>query len=235
MRSFLAGAMLLAATASQAGAQITFSSAPGAPDPGVLPPGQVIVDFNGGPYTGVSFSGSYSIVTGSIGGQAAPPAGVRNGYFVVPQTGPNTPSRGTAILDFSGFLATNTITSLSFYWGSIDQFNLLRFLDASGNPIGISIGSAELTQISGTNVVAPANGNQTAANTNRRVTFNLEGARDFRALELTSNGRAFEIDDIAVVAQGTQPGIVVPEPATFALLGAGLVGLAGVARRRRVS
>lgn len=53
----------------------------------------------------------------------------------------------------------------------------------------------------------------------------------FRALG-TPNEYGDHLDNIGVVARSL-PGVVVPEPTTFALLGAGLAGLGVVARRRR--
>ncbi|MBL0940943.1 MAG: PEP-CTERM sorting domain-containing protein [Gemmatimonadaceae bacterium] len=225
MRSVLAGALLLAATATQADAQVSFSSVTGAPDPGYGSQ-QLIVNFNNlnpASYSGITFSGSYSILAGSVSGAAAP-AGVSSGFFAVPDV--NSHSSGTAVINFSGFLATRSLTALSFYWGSIDTYNKLEFLDANGNAMAIT-GASNGTFLTGTDIIAGANGDQTIPSMNRRVFFDLSQTSGFTSLRVTSDGRAFEIDDIA----GNYT--TVPEPASLALLSVGVLGLAGVARKRK--
>ena len=127
-------------------------------------------------------------------------------------------------IDFSGWLAMNNVsslTSLSLYWGSIDTYNTLKLLDANNNVLATITGGS----------IPPANGNQSASSTNRRVNidFGLTGS-SFRKLQFVSTQAAFEFDDIAV--QTVVRGSVVPEPSTVVLLAAGL-GLIGVAGSRR--
>jgi len=221
MRLFLAGALLIATTATGASAQVTFSSSPAnaGGDPGH--PGELlVVDFEG-PAAGVTLSASYTIGTGLVPGFRAPPFGVMNNYFAVPNV--DGPSNGMAVINFTGYLASRTVNSLSFYWGSIDTYNTLEVL---------GMGGSVLKTITGSQVINPADGNQFGASTNRRLFLNFDGnaALDFRALRLTSNGRAFEIDNIAgSFAQGAT---VVPEPSTWATLAFGLVVLGAAAARR---
>ncbi len=221
MRSFFAGALLIAITATGASAQVTFTSAPAnaGGDPG-YPGESLVVDFEA-PVAGVSLSGSYTIGTGLVPGFRAPPFGVVNNYFAVPNV--DGPSNGVAVIDFSGYLASRTVNSLSFYWGSIDTYNTLEVL---------GLGGSVLKTITGSQVINPADGNQFGASTNRRLFLDFDGNSelDFRALRLTSNGRAFEIDNIA--GSFTERATVVPEPSTWVTLAFGLVVL-GVAAARR--
>lgn len=223
MRSFLAGAAMLTALASTASAQVTFTgSSTGAPDPGPLASEQFIMNFEGCPdysVIGIAISAG-GLCTGGTSGSAAEPAdptSLSSNYF---STGPNHPS--TVTIDFTTWLGTNVVNSLSFYWGSIDSYNTLRILGTSG----------ELLKLTGNQVHDPANGNQSSAQTNRRVFFTFDGAAasQFRKLEFTSTQAAFEVDDIAIDARAASQ---VPEPASLALLAAGLGALGVVGARRK--
>lgn len=207
--TLLAATMLLGATAAQAA---TFYTVPGAPDPGPAAGESILVDFEG-MAPGVALTGSYSILPGSVGG-AAQPAGNGDNFFAVPDV--NLPTPGVATIDFSGYLSTNRdFRSLSFYWGSVDQYNTLEVLRADESVLFTLVGN----QISD-----PANGNQSISETNQRVFLRFADGEVATKLRFTSTERAFEIDDIA--------GSAVPEPQTWALLLAGF-GMVGHAVRRR--
>jgi len=229
MRTVLIGALLFAATASPAAAQVTFTSTAGVPDAGYGSQ-TLIANFNLGTgtqscprlsYQGLSFTGSCAIYRApGVGGVAAAPAGVTTGGFFA--ASPGTPT----IIDFTSYVGAQTFTALSFYWGSIDSYNKLELLDVNGNPLTITgFGSF----IEGSDVtVGAANGDQVVQRTNRRLFLDLSATPTFRKLRLTSTSPAFEIDDIA----GTLT--TVPEPATVSVLALGLVALgAAVVRRKR--
>ena len=205
MRIFFALATLsMMATAANA---VTLTSYTGAPDPGALPGQAIVFDFNG---VTPELSGNYSLVSGSVGGEYAAPAGDGTQFAVVPADGAPTP--GVALLDLTGF--ANPIRSLSLYWGSIDTYNTLEFLD----------GASVIYTITG-GMLPPADGNQSAGSTNRRVNVDFGfGGQSLTGLRFTSTGKAFEFDDIAVGG--------VPEPQTWAMLIIGF-GLVGVTARRR--
>lgn len=205
MRKLFALATLtMLATAAEA---VTLTTYVGAPDPGPLPGQSIVFDFNA---VTPELTGSHSLVTGSVGGEYAAPAGDATQFAVVPADGAPVP--GVALLDLTGF--ANPVRSLSLYWGSIDRYNTLEFLD----------GASVIYTITG-GMLPPADGNQSLGSTNRRVNVNFgTGGQSLTGLRFTSTGKAFEFDDIAIGG--------VPEPQTWAMLIIGF-GLVGVTARRR--
>jgi hypothetical protein len=156
-----------------------------------------------------TFTGG-AITTGTTSAHAQP-FGSSGNYYVA---GPTDTSPGTINLTSFG-----DIFSISFLWGSVDDYNTLEFLAADGTTVLQSFG--------GLQIFNPANGNQTDPNTNPVVLFNLTGTdvSAFSYLRLNSTTNAFEIDNLAI-----NP---VPEPATWALMLLGFGGIGMAMRRRR--
>ncbi len=206
MRIAILSTIAALSLASAAGA-VTYTSQMGAPDPGAAPL-QVVIDFETAALpTGYSLSGSYGVVNTTIGGQHASPApnNSTDFYFYT----------SSALQTNNATLSTPDLSAIGFYWGSIDTYNHVDVLGAGG---------ATIFTLSGATLINANFGNQSAAATNRRVTFYAEGNEVITGLRFKSTDVAFEIDDISAPA--------VPEPATWAMLIAGF-GLVGAAMRRQ--
>ena len=213
MLRFLFAALTALGVAVPAAAAIAVTSSPGAPDPGIGAGETLLVSFDAANAAGVGDLSIGDVVTaaGSIGGVRAAPAGTPAGGIYR-----SIGAGGASRFDFSGWTGGRALRSASLYWGSIDAYNFVDFLNGDGAVVG-SIGGADLP---------PANGNQWLADTNRRVFFAFDPGAKIMGLRLRSTGVAFEFDDVAA-----SPGAV-PEPASWAMMITGF-GMIGYAMRRR--
>jgi hypothetical protein len=169
--------------------------------------GASVFDFDTGAKP-AGYSGEGWVLPSSVNGMAAAPAG------------DNTPYLSVAFPNSSGIETFQAAAGTSYnyfglYWGSIDDYNKLRFY--SGDTLIASVSGLNVLQTGATL------GDQISAGSNRYVNF-FFGGESFDRIEFETTNFAFESDNHAVAS--------VPEPATSALLGTGIAAFMYMRRRR---
>jgi hypothetical protein len=185
---------------------------------------------------GITVSGGgFGVQKGSTGGAAAP-----NGDSTCFGFGPRTDQNLTNAkvkIDYTGLLsvlsaanygATFKISYLGVFYGSIDTYNSLNFYNGANSLAGGGLLSDGT--LSGTEILSEMNGtsgNQSQPNSNVYVNLAFAPNEFITAFEFVTTSRAVELDNIWVGV--TQ----IPEPASLALVGLGLVGVAAARRRKQ--
>ena len=211
LRALMASAALAAAVAFAAPASaLTITVSPtNAP----LPPGQMMIDdFDNAIAAGFTFTQNANayVRSGALGvddGVSAPPPGDTTNYETVL-------ANGLATLTTS-----NLLTTFSFYLGSPDSYNTIRFYGLGGYQQTLS-GAAIL------GAAVAADGDQSVG---RRVTYDF-GAERVNKIEFVSTGNSFEFDSLAGTIQAA-----VPEPSTWTMMILGFGGIGALIRRRRAN
>jgi hypothetical protein len=161
-----------------------------------------------GLYAAPFLSGSNGFGFGPLGGNQ-PDGADATPYLTTGSTGA-----------FGGASVTLTLPGLERYlgllWGSVDAYNTLSFYN----------GATLVGVVTGSDVTGSPNGDQ-GVNGTLYVNINADASSAFDRVVATSGQYAFEFDNVAF---NPMP---IPEPASLALLGAGLAGLGMVRRRRR--
>ena len=160
------------------------------------------IDFDSSTPPGVSFAGDYIVTNQSIGGlYAAPNPQSGNYYATYSSANPIVPSSSTITLG-------GTYKSLSFTWGSVDNYNTLELLRN-----GVIVDT-----VTGANALPPGSGDQGPAGT---MTYTINGI-SFDSIKFLTGSNAFEVDNLKLSTSVPDGG------ATAALLGLAMLGLVAV-------
>ncbi len=181
---------------------------------------------------GISFSetgGGFGVAIGNIDNVAAQPG---NGGGAIEDTTcygftPKTGSSGTVTIDYTGFLGLlggPLIDYFGFYWGSVDDYNDFTFIDTSTGDSETILGTTLLALQGG------VSGNQSDPGSNAYVNITFDGGFAFDKVVVNSTGIAGEFDNV-VTGLNNRPNV--PEPASLAIFGLGLIGIALKRRNRK--
>lgn len=212
--AFALAAFALIASAD-AGA-VTVTSIAGAPDPGPRSGQQLVVTFDAPSAPGFSWTGGLATAIGTVRRVHTAPARNTTRYGYV----------SSANADPFATLLTPALTSISFYWGTMDSHNWLWVLGADSQPIHF----IHTTTINLDRAAYAAGG----SGRNRRLLIEAGPNETIHGLRFWARGRSFEFDDFAatLVPAINPEGGTVPEPQSWVLLIAGF-GLVGAIARRR--
>ncbi len=225
--SLLLAAALLATATSARAYQITASDATGATTSPFT-----LVDYGTATTAGFQSSATFTASDGTVVSfspdAASPQAGVYAGSIPNTSTSPFTgTSIGSSLSNYLSAEPSDNVTlsyaspqsSFSLLWGTVDTYNGLNLETLDGSTVtgNVTIGGA---------AVAAAIGGGFQANGTTPAFVTISDLGPFTSIVATSTQQAFEF--AAAVSSGT----AVPEPATLALFGLGLLGLGFVQHRR---
>ena len=162
----------------------------------------------------VSFTGDAQAASGFLSGiYAAPFVNGNGGLFGDGETGSDTTNYLSTGIGSVTLTFTKAQTYLGLLWGSVDLYNHLSLYDAD-NQLVASFGGADVN--------AAANGNQGVSGTEY---VNISDVDPFTRAVFTSDGYAFEFDNVSYNVDPPGEPTGAPEPLTLSLFGAGLAGM----------
>jgi hypothetical protein len=155
-------------------------------------------------------------IIGGTGDTGGAPPGVTGNWLAVS----NGPDGQSGVGFFQINISAIGTNNVSFYWGSVDQWNFVQLLDAQGNA---------LDTVHGTDLGSTFDNGIPISVGSAEFTFTWDSTDPVTTIQFgDAFGPAFELADVT-----TQ----VPEPNGLAIMLAGLsaLGLAGLAGRRALS